>query len=259
MFRRAAVSGAACGKAGRASARSTSAAATVNPRRSVVANSRKTHKLPESNSLARVGVNAIVADRAAPPRVASVQSEADVAQRSASRMIHVLGIDAGGTKTVCHLADEHGTLIAEARDRGRQPSGGRRAAGREGAARRDGRGDRGAGHRAGGDLPRDCRRRSARRLGGRRGHHAAHWRARAHAGRQRRARGARGGRARRAGRGDHLGNRIDRLRPERATTRARDRAAGGMSSATRGAGSGLAAPRFAPCCARPTGGDPAPR
>ena len=30
-------------------------------------------------------------------------------------MIHVLGIDAGGTKTVCHLADEHGTLIAEAR------------------------------------------------------------------------------------------------------------------------------------------------
>jgi len=30
-------------------------------------------------------------------------------------MIHVLGIDAGGTKTVCHLADEHGALIAEAR------------------------------------------------------------------------------------------------------------------------------------------------
>jgi N-acetylglucosamine kinase-like BadF-type ATPase len=30
-------------------------------------------------------------------------------------MIHVLGIDAGGTKTVCHLADEHGELIAEAR------------------------------------------------------------------------------------------------------------------------------------------------
>ena len=30
-------------------------------------------------------------------------------------MIHVLGIDAGGTKTVCHLADEQGTLIAEAR------------------------------------------------------------------------------------------------------------------------------------------------
>lgn len=29
--------------------------------------------------------------------------------------VHVLGIDAGGTKTVCHLADEHGTLVAEAR------------------------------------------------------------------------------------------------------------------------------------------------
>ena len=33
-------------------------------------------------------------------------------------MIHVLGIDAGGTKTVCHLADEHGTLLAEARGAG---------------------------------------------------------------------------------------------------------------------------------------------
>jgi N-acetylglucosamine kinase-like BadF-type ATPase len=30
-------------------------------------------------------------------------------------MIHVLGIDAGGTKTVCQLADERGGLIAEAR------------------------------------------------------------------------------------------------------------------------------------------------
>lgn len=30
-------------------------------------------------------------------------------------MIHVLGIDAGGTKTVCHLADEHGTLVSSAR------------------------------------------------------------------------------------------------------------------------------------------------
>lgn len=30
-------------------------------------------------------------------------------------MFHVLGIDAGGTKTVCLLADEHGTIIAEAR------------------------------------------------------------------------------------------------------------------------------------------------
>jgi len=33
-------------------------------------------------------------------------------------MIHVLGIDAGGTKTVCQLADERGTLIAEARGAG---------------------------------------------------------------------------------------------------------------------------------------------
>jgi N-acetylglucosamine kinase-like BadF-type ATPase len=30
-------------------------------------------------------------------------------------MFHVLGIDAGGTKTVCQLADENGTVVAEAR------------------------------------------------------------------------------------------------------------------------------------------------
>jgi N-acetylglucosamine kinase-like BadF-type ATPase len=33
-------------------------------------------------------------------------------------MIHVLGIDAGGTKTVCHLADETGALLAETRGSG---------------------------------------------------------------------------------------------------------------------------------------------
>lgn len=33
-------------------------------------------------------------------------------------MIHVLGIDAGGTKTVCQLADEHGALVSEARGEG---------------------------------------------------------------------------------------------------------------------------------------------
>src|SRR5216683_1316806 len=32
--------------------------------------------------------------------------------------MHVLGIDAGGTKTVCLLADEHGTIVAEARGPG---------------------------------------------------------------------------------------------------------------------------------------------
>ena len=30
-------------------------------------------------------------------------------------MSHVLGIDAGGTKTVCLLADDQGRLVAEAR------------------------------------------------------------------------------------------------------------------------------------------------
>jgi N-acetylglucosamine kinase-like BadF-type ATPase len=33
-------------------------------------------------------------------------------------MFHVLGIDAGGTKTVCLLADEHGQVLAEARGAG---------------------------------------------------------------------------------------------------------------------------------------------
>ena len=32
--------------------------------------------------------------------------------------MHVLGIDAGGTKTVCLLADEHGSILAEARGGG---------------------------------------------------------------------------------------------------------------------------------------------
>ena len=33
-------------------------------------------------------------------------------------MLHVLGIDAGGTKTVCYLADSHGDVLAEARGTG---------------------------------------------------------------------------------------------------------------------------------------------
>ena len=32
--------------------------------------------------------------------------------------MHVLGIDAGGTKTVCLLADERGAIVAEARGPG---------------------------------------------------------------------------------------------------------------------------------------------
>ena len=57
-------------------------------------------------------------------------------------MIHVLGIDAGGTKTVCQLADEHGDGPRRSAPRRRQPPGGRRARGREGPPRRHGGGDR---------------------------------------------------------------------------------------------------------------------
>ena len=32
--------------------------------------------------------------------------------------MHVIGIDAGGTKTVCLVADEHGTVVAESRGAG---------------------------------------------------------------------------------------------------------------------------------------------
>src|SRR6185295_4874585 len=32
--------------------------------------------------------------------------------------MHVLGIDAGGTKTVCLLANEHGTVLSEGRGSG---------------------------------------------------------------------------------------------------------------------------------------------
>src|ERR1700750_3102140 len=39
--------------------------------------------------------------------------------------MHVLGIDAGGTKTVCLLADEHGAIVAE----GRGPGANRHTAG----------------------------------------------------------------------------------------------------------------------------------
>ena len=39
-------------------------------------------------------------------------------QAPSTDMFHVLGIDAGGTKTVCQLADQDGTLISEARGAG---------------------------------------------------------------------------------------------------------------------------------------------
>ncbi|MBW8714122.1 MAG: ATPase, partial [Acidobacteria bacterium] len=41
-----------------------------------------------------------------------------VVRFSAYHMTYVLGIDAGGTKTVCLLADQQGNVIAEARDTG---------------------------------------------------------------------------------------------------------------------------------------------
>ena len=131
-------------------------------------------------------------------------------------MIHVLGIDAGGTKTVCQLADERGTLLAEARGAGAnlQASGELHVEKVLHDVMEEAIGSSGA--RAGGHLPGDCRRRSARGLVDRCRHHASHRRARAHARRQRRARRARGRCARCARCGDHLGDRLYLLRPQRA-------------------------------------------
>ena len=69
--------------------------------------------------------------------------------------------------------------------------------------------------RPGGDLPRDRRRRSAGRLGGRPRDHETDRPPGARAGRQRRAGGARGRRARAAWRRGDLGDRIDLLRTQR--------------------------------------------
>ena len=49
-----------------------------------------------------------------------------------SHVVFVIGIDAGGTKTVCQLADKNGAVIQETRPR-REPPSGRRARGRESA------------------------------------------------------------------------------------------------------------------------------
>ena len=135
-------------------------------------------------------------------------------------MTYVLGIDAGGTKTVCQLADEHGTLVVGGARRRGEPAGLGRAARRKGAARRHGGRDRRSRDRArrrsvsgspastGPMIPRSSRG-IMRRIG---------YKARI-ARRQRRARRARSGRAGRAGRGDHLRHRIDRVRAQRAERR----------------------------------------
>ena len=165
--------------------------------------------------------------------------------------LHVLGIDAGGTKTVCQLADDHGRGPRRSARRRRQPAGGRRARGREGPPRRDGGGDRRPRDHAGGDLPRHRRRRSAgRRRGGARDH-AAHRLQGARARRQRRAGRARGRRARRSPASSS--SPAPGRSPTAATRRTKRRApaAGATCSATRAAATGSAAPRCARCCAKP--------
>ena len=166
-------------------------------------------------------------------------------------MEHVIGIDAGGTKTVCLLADEHGD-DPRAKRAAKAPTC--RRSGELQVEKilhdGDGRGDR---------RPRaSCRRRSAsaspasiartmrassasimRRIG---------YKARV-ARRQRRAGCAREPARRRAGRGDHRRHRVDRLRPQRQQARRRAPAAGATCSATRAAATGSAGRRCAPCCA----------
>ena len=81
-------------------------------------------------------------------------------------MRRVLGIDAGGSKTVGLLADESGRVARPGAGRGREPAHPRRARGREGPPR-PARGARGAGRaRARGARPRHRGRRPARRRSG---------------------------------------------------------------------------------------------
>ena len=172
-------------------------------------------------------------------------------------MLHVLGIDAGGTKTVCQLADEHGTVVAEARRAARTcrrpaSSRSRRSCTRSSTTRSaiaDSSPRRSASGMAGVDRPDDAA--TVRAILRRIGH------------------GARllvvndalialeAGAAGRAGRRRHRRHRID-LRTA-ATRRARPRApaAGDTSSATRAAATGSAAPRCAPSSAPADGRGPA--
>ena len=81
--------------------------------------------------------------------------------------MNVLGIDAGGTQTVCLLADDSGTRARRSARPGRESAGGRRAGSREGPARRHRAGRWRRSSAARGDLPRHGRRRSAARRGDR--------------------------------------------------------------------------------------------
>ena len=111
-------------------------------------------------------------------------------------MIHVLGIDAGGTKTVCQLADGEGNVLAEARGGGAnlQAVGELQVEKVLHEVMEEAIGDRA--DRPRGDLPRHRRRRSARRCDDRARDHEAHRLQGARARRQRRARRARSRRAR---------------------------------------------------------------
>ena len=131
-------------------------------------------------------------------RVAATPAQSPRGRRlSAGRfsvvMIHVLGIDAGGTKTVCQLADEHGTLVSEARAGGAnlQASGELHVEKVIHDVMEEAIGDRD--HRPGGDLPWHRRRRSRRRFDDRPRPDAADRLQGAHPGRQRRAGRARSG------------------------------------------------------------------
>ena len=89
-------------------------------------------------------------------------------------MEHVIGIDAGGTKTVCLLADEHGAILARARGEGANLQAVGELQVEKILHTVMARGDRRPAHRARGDLPGHRRRRSPERCCRRPQHHAAH-------------------------------------------------------------------------------------
>ncbi len=167
-------------------------------------------------------------------------------------MIYVLGIDAGGTKTVCLLADESGEMFAEARRGGAnlQAVGELEVEKVLHEVMEEAIGDRDIVPAAiclgiaGVDRADDARvvRGIMRRIG---------YKARvlvvndALVALEAGAPGA-------AGRRGHRRHRFDRLRTQRAARKRRAPAAGATCSATRAAATGSAGRRCARCCARPT-------
>ena len=130
--------------------------------------------------------------------------------------MHVLGIDVGGTKTVCLLANEEGTIVARAREAGANLQGVGELASRKGAPQRDGGRPGRPERHAIGDLSGHRRRRSRRRSARRARDHGPDRVQGDDSHRQRRAHRPAGGHRRRPWHRHRVGHRFDCVRAQRA-------------------------------------------